>query len=150
MDYPAPAIWNTWEVPGLYQVQSKIIWAMKRRDMTRMISLSTLMPIQWIHAMTSMGHPRGHDSGKGVEILVDESNKRIRKMYDEAKVIDGLVIPRCWDNRSLEVMTRSGYTGSCASLASANLGLALEALNEWNKRIVDNPERLILAKGGED
>ena len=123
---------------------------MKRRDMTRMISLSTLLPIQWIHAMTSMGHPRGHDSGKGVEILVDESNKRIRKMYDEAMVIDGLVIPRGWDNRSFEALSRSGYTGFCASLASANLGVALEALDEWNKRIVDNPDRLVLAKGPED
>src|SRR5690606_37709347 len=62
----------------------------------------------------------------------------------------GLIIPRGWDNQSFESLSKSGYTGFCASLASANLTVALEALEAWNKRIDDNPERLVQAKGAND
>lgn len=123
---------------------------MKRRDMTKMLSLSTLFPMHWVQGMTSMEGGQDHEPGRGAGPLIAEPGKRIRKIYDEAVVIDGLVIPRGWDDRSFEALSETGYTGFFASLASANLGVALEDLEEWNKRIRDNPDRLIAAKGGDD
>jgi len=118
--------------------------------MARMMALSTLFPSQWMDAMVprSEGKHKGHD--KKVNALGGDPHNGIHKLYKEAIVIDGLIIPRGWDNQSFESLSKSGYTGFCASLASANLTVALEALEAWNKRIDDNPERLVQAKGAND
>ena len=74
----------------------------------------------------------------------------IDKLYKKSIVLDGLVITRGWDEDSFEALAKSGYTGFNTSLASGSLQSALDSLEEWKKRIIDNPERLILADSSDD
>jgi len=123
---------------------------MNRRDMIKKASLSALVPGQLMYSLASGpmgrgGYPDGAPTG-----LAETANQRVQKMYDRAMVIDGLVIPRGWDDRSFESLSKSGYTGFCASLASANLKVALDSLEEWRKRIAENGDRLIQARAADD
>ncbi|WP_158974929.1 dipeptidase [Cellulophaga sp. L1A9] len=77
-------------------------------------------------------------------------DKKIEKLYKEAIVIDGLIIPRGWNEESFKALDQSGYTGFGASLASGNLNVALASLAEWQKRIKDNPDKLLLATSADD
>jgi membrane dipeptidase len=77
-------------------------------------------------------------------------DKKIENLYKEAIVIDGLIIPRGWNEESFKALDQSGYTGFGASLASGNLNVALASLAEWQKRIKDNPDKLLLATSADD
>ena len=78
------------------------------------------------------------------------SQKDIDKLYDEAIIIDGIIIPRGWNEASFTALTQSGYTGFNASLNSRNLETAIKSLTEWQRRIKDNPDRLIYAQSADD
>jgi membrane dipeptidase len=59
-------------------------------------------------------------------------------------VNDGLINTRDWYKASFEALQNSGYTSFNASLDTGNLANALKNLEEWQKRIKENPVRLIL------
>ena len=70
--------------------------------------------------------------------------------YIKAIIIDGLVIPRGWNQDSFKALVTSGYTGFGASLASKNLETALRALGDWQKRIGNHQDKLLHAKTSAD
>lgn len=119
---------------------------MNRRKMTKMVSLSALFPTQLVHSLASVTNQKYIDQNmdKNSAALGDPKD-RIHKLYDESIVIDGLIIPRGWDLNSFEALSKSGYTGFCASLPSGNLKVALKSLEEWRDRINENSERLVHA-----
>lgn len=72
------------------------------------------------------------------------------KVYNEAIVIDGLIIGRNWDEDSFEALDQSGYTGFNVSLDSFTFNRALLSIEDWQKRIDNNPDKLIHATSAGD
>ncbi len=70
-------------------------------------------------------------------------------MYKKAVVVDGLIIVRGWNQDSFDALTKSGYTGFNASLDSGDMAKSLGSLEQWQKHIRENPDRLILATGAD-
>ncbi|MCE7993305.1 MAG: dipeptidase [Roseivirga sp.] len=106
----------------------------KRRDLLKLLPLGAAFPWQLMND------------------LVDGTNQPnpglkqdLEQLYKKAMIIDGLVIPRGWDEDSFKALTKSGYTGFNASLASGNLKVALAALADWRKRVKENSDKLIHA-----
>ncbi|MHA7830223.1 MAG: dipeptidase [Flagellimonas sp.] len=119
--------------------------------MSKIVSLSALFPTQLVHSLASV--PDRKYMGQtmdGKKVALEDPKERIHKLYDESIVIDGLIIPRGWDQKSFEALSKSGYTGFCASLPSSNLKVALKSLEEWRERIRDNSETLVHATVAED
>ena len=111
----------------------------KRRDLLKVLPLTALFPGQLL----------GNISGMSVSNPMDQQSS-INDVYDKATVIDGLVIPRGWDQDSFDALAKSGYTGFNISLSSGNLNVALKSIAEWKKRIRDNPDVFIHAKSASD
>lgn len=74
----------------------------------------------------------------------------IEELYNRAIVIDGLIIPRGWNESSFKALQESGYTGFSASLPSRNFRVAIEALLDWRNRIDEHEDKLIYATGASD
>ena len=72
------------------------------------------------------------------------------KIYDEAIVLDGLIIGRNWDEDSFAALEASGYTGFNVSLDSFTFNRALLSLVDWQKRVANNPNKLIHATSAAD
>lgn len=72
------------------------------------------------------------------------------KVYNEAIVIDGLIIGRNWDKDSFAALDRTGYSGFNVSLDSFNLNRALLSLVNWKDIVNDNSDKLIHATTAED
>jgi len=125
----------------------------KRRDFMKMLPLGVLFPGQILQNF-SIGHssnkPRPGFDRRSDSLISNLQQNNIDELFDDAIIIDGLVISRGWDEDSFTALTKSGYTGFNTSLASGNLNLALKSLADWQKRINDNPDRLIFAKTATD
>jgi membrane dipeptidase len=76
--------------------------------------------------------------------------KDIDAVYDDAVVIDGIVITRNWNKDSFAALAKSGYSGFNASLDSFSFNRALISIIEWHDRIAKNPDTFILATTAED
>ncbi|MGH9334781.1 MAG: dipeptidase, partial [Vicinamibacteria bacterium] len=70
---------------------------------------------------------------------------RVDRLFDEAIVIDSLAVGHEWDEVEYQAVKRSGYTAIQTTLPSGSLEGAIQALAEWNERIRENSERLVLA-----
>ena len=114
----------------------------KRRDLMKILPMGALFPWQFLSAFENK------------KVLSDTSSynqvQDIDKIYDEAIVIDGLLIPRAWNETSFQALAQSGYTGFNASLVSRNLESAMKSMAEWTKRIEEHPDQLIQAKTADD
>lgn len=124
------------------------IMEIKRRDFVKILALAGILPEQFF-----TGENLGINSLEATSLSASKSkliSNTIDKVYDEAIVHDGLIIARNWNEDSFEALLKSGYTGFNASLDTGNLANALKNLNEWQNRIKDNPNRLVLAKSAED
>ena len=111
---------------------------LKRRKLIQLLSLGALLPGQVLKS-------------KEIERLAQELPSNLpNNIYDNAIVIDGLLIPRGWDEDSFEALAKSGYTGFNASLVSRNLESALASMADWTKRIEENPDKLIHATTADD
>lgn len=122
----------------------------KRRDFVKILSLGGVLSNQIF-----TGDKANFNTTKPVNSLTGNSKSMISpnnidKVYDEAIVHDGLIIARNWNEASFQALQKSGYTGFNASLDSGNLANALKNLEDWQKRIKENPNRLILATSAED
>lgn len=118
----------------------------KRRDFLKLMPLSVLFPGQLVYDR-SMTTRNGY---KAIPQRSSIQKNDIEQLYQNAIVIDGLVITRDWGEISYEAVEQSGYTGIQTSLASDNLKSALQALEVWNKRIQDNPDKLVMAVSADD
>lgn len=78
------------------------------------------------------------------------SKKTIEEVYKDAIVIDGLIIARNWNEDSFAALAASGYSGFHASLDSGSMKRALDSLSEWQNRIKEDGQRLMLATSSED
>lgn len=121
-----------------------------RRNLVKILSLGTLFPSQSANAISSILESIPYNQPLSDDLFTDLQKRKIYKLYKKAIVIDGLIIPRGWNEESFEALAKSGYTGFGTSLSSANLKVALESLSEWRNRIDENPDRLIYAKSADD
>jgi membrane dipeptidase len=121
-----------------------------RRNLAKMLSMGIVFPSQLAQGFSSI-----MESIPSLEASLNPLEKKALKtnveaLYKKAIVIDGLVIPRGWNEASFKALDESGYTGFSASLASGNLEVAMAALAEWRDRIDDNPDTFIYATNSED
>lgn len=70
---------------------------------------------------------------------------KIDQLFDAAIVIDSLAVGHEWDAVEYEAVKRSGYTGIQTSLSSDSFDVAIRSLAEWNRRIRENPAKLLRA-----
>ncbi|SIN74413.1 dipeptidase [Algoriphagus halophilus] len=122
----------------------------KRRDFFKILTLGGVLSEQFL-----IGQTTGLNSVAAANPSSDLSKSMrladsIDKVYDEAIVYDGLVIARNWNEASFEALQKSGYTGFNASLDTGNLANALKNLEDWQRRVKENPDRLMLATSAED
>ena len=136
----------------------------KRRDFLKMIPLGVLFPSQLVNSRAMRYGNSESNSRKIIQVhgrsnlyTFDSDPMRLGiqhitldELYDNAIVIDGLVITRGWDDDSFEALAQSGYTGFNTSLSSGNLNSALRSLDLWQKRIKENPDRFIYATSSAD
>lgn len=124
----------------------------KRRNLMKMVPLGVLLPGQFIKAFSTNISSSAIDSAQAnsVSLTAELQQENIDEIYKKAIVIDGLVISRGWDEDSFSALAKSGYTGFNTSLASGSLKSALKSLADWQKRIEDNPDRLVYARTAAD
>ena len=124
----------------------------KRRNLLKTLPLGILFPVQLLNSFTARAAPNASINNESIfkALNSDSQQKKLEKMYDNAIIIDGLVISRGWDEDSFKALAKSGYTGFNTSLASGNLKAALKSLKDWQQIITDNPDRLIYAKKADD
>lgn len=109
-----------------------------RRNFVKYLPLGTLIPLQFFRRSSQF------------ESELRSSDKNIDKLYEDAIVVDGIIIARGWDEDSFAALKASGYTGFNASLDSFTFNRALISLTDWQKRIKANPDKLIFAASAED
>ena len=106
----------------------------KRRNFIKYLSAGALLPqnmFDW--------HP-----------VSNLNDSKLKVFYKNSIVIDGLVIPRGWNQDSFKALDESGYTGFSASLPSKNFKIAMSSLLKWEKKIKSNSNKLMLAKSSND
>ncbi len=69
----------------------------------------------------------------------------VDRRFAEAIVIDSLAVGHKWDQVEYEAVKRSGYTGIQTTLPGESLEIAIRALAEWNRRVRENPDKLVRA-----
>ncbi len=119
----------------------------KRRDFVKMLPIGAMVPGPILNSLAGSVGDSFKTSQLGLEV---ESQQNVDKLYNDAIVIDGLVISRGWDKDSFEALAKSGYTGFNTSLSSGSLNSAMRSLTAWTKRIKQNSDRLLNALTAED
>ncbi len=79
-----------------------------------------------------------------------QSPEKLKRLYDNAIVIDALSFAREWDDEEWAAVQQSGYTGVVDSLNRRNLQTAIDELVAWKKRVQDFPDRYMIALEAED
>ncbi len=119
---------------------------MKRRKFVKILPLSTLLPGQFYTGVAA--NPVGQS--KPGHLPSGAPQNVLNKVYDEAIVLDGLIITRNWNEASVAALIESGYTGFQASLGARDFPTAIAALTEWQMRVKEHPEQYILATSADD
>jgi len=123
----------------------------KRRGFVKMLPLGAIFPSSLLNSFASGATAANPDYPiLPAHLELTLSSENIDKIYDEAIVIDGIVIARNWNEDSFQALKKSGYTGFNASLDSGTLNRSLTSLVDWQKRIKNNPDRLICATSADD
>ncbi len=131
-------------------IKKQIILEVNRRNLVKILSLGTVFTRQSANALSSILEAVPSNQSTTNTPLSDLQKNNIDTLYKKAIVIDGLIIPKGWNNESFEALDKSGYTGFNTSLSSTNLKIALKSLEEWQKRVNDNPNKLIYATSADD
>ena len=121
-----------------------------RRNLVKILSIGALFPGKVLSSINERIERSNLDLDQFSQSDLLEGQQNIDKLYDNAMVIDGLVIPRGWDKDSFEALAKSGYTGFNISLSSGSLNAAMRSLNDWSRRIKQNSDRLINALSAGD
>ncbi|MEP2668565.1 MAG: membrane dipeptidase [Cyclobacteriaceae bacterium] len=124
--------------------------SIKRRDFVKMLPLGAILPGQVLSGLFADGQPNVGNQLPTSDLTSPLDQKNIDQIYKDAIVIDGLIIARGWNEDSFKALADSGYTGFNASVDSGNLAKGLKNLEEWQNRIKENPDRLILVTSAED
>ena len=121
----------------------------ERRKLLKMLPLTVLLSsnVQSILAAEKLTKGAGSVAGLQTPKL---DQRHIEELYKKSLVIDGLIIPRGWNQESFDALEKSGYSGFSASLNSRNFELAMQSINEWHQRINENPDKLIHAVTASD
>ena len=123
---------------------------LKRRDFLKIMPLGVLLSGQLVNDNlwpvqnnpdTILLKPGERNSMK---------SSQIDQLFEKAIVIDALVITRDWNEDSYKVAEKTGYTGLGTSLSSGSMKAALRSLDEWNRRIKENPDKLVRAVSAAD
>ncbi len=123
---------------------------LKRRDFLKIMPLSVLL--QGLPADVNLDTVHNNSTAIPLQPKVrnPQNSNQIDQIYKNAIVIDALVITSDWNEKSYEAVEQSGYTGIQTSLPSENLEAALKALTDWDQRIQDNTDKLIMAASAVD
>lgn len=122
----------------------------KRRDFFKILTLGGILSEQFFIRQTSgLNSIAGANPSSELSKSMSMAHS-IDQVYNKAIVYDGLVIARNWNEVSFEALQKSGYTGFNASLDTGNLANALKNLEDWQRRVKENPDRLMLATSAED
>ena len=123
---------------------------LKRRDFLKIMPLGVLLPGQLVddNLWPVQNNP------DTILLIPGERNSmsssQIDQLFEKAIVIDALVITRDWNEDSYKVAEKTGYTGLGTSLSSGSMKAALRSLDEWNRRIKENPDKLVRAVSAVD
>ncbi len=108
--------------------------AIKRRKFLKSLSLGALLP----------------KANIGPSLFSNPKPTELAEFYKKSIVIDGLIIPRGWNEDSYKALDDSGYTGFSASLPSKDYKTAISSLMKWRGKIKLNSNKFILAKSSQD
>ncbi|WDI33017.1 membrane dipeptidase [Hyphococcus flavus] len=75
---------------------------------------------------------------------------KLKRLYDNALVIDALSFARDWDDVEYEAVQQSGYTGIITSLNRRDLQTAIDELVTWRTRVEEYPDRYMIALEARD
>jgi len=89
-------------------------------------------------------------AGVAGSILPGLSPVAATDVYDRALVIDALCFGRGWDDAEFDALRQARYAGIVESLPNADLQAAIDALVEWRERVLQQPDRLLLALSAGD
>ena len=78
------------------------------------------------------------------------SPQRLKRLYDNALVIDALSFAHEWDDVEYEAVQQSGYTGIVTSLNRRDLQTAIDELVAWKQRVEEFPDRYMIALEAKD
>lgn len=78
------------------------------------------------------------------------SSDKLKRLYDNAIVIDGLSFAHEWDDVEYEAVQQSGYTGIITSLSRHDLQAAIDEIMTWKRRIAEHPDRYMMALAAQD
>jgi len=123
-----------------------------RRNLVKLLSLGAFFPKQTVGAFNSILESLSLDANQvsSTETIMNLPNDKIEALYKKAMVIDGLIIPKGWNEDSFKALSKSGYSGFSTSLLSGNLKSALKNIAEWDNRIQNNSDVLIKATTADD
>jgi len=123
---------------------------LKRRDFLKVLPLGILLPGQAVFDQSVAARYEPETIPLRFRGRNSMNQGQIDQLYKNAIVIDALVITRDWNEESYKTVGETGYTGIGTSLSSGNLKAALSSLDEWNRRIQANPDKLIRAVSAAD
>ncbi len=118
---------------------------LKRRDFLKIVPFGVMMPGQLVSGYSVSARNASAAIPLQSGARQTQETNQIDQLYDNAIVIDALVITSDWGEESYKALKQSGYTGFQTSLSSGNLETALKALAEWNQRIQDNADKPVRA-----
>ncbi len=121
-----------------------------RRNLFKILSLGVIFPSETLHALSSILESIDPNLNKSTPLFSVLQQNNIEELYKNAIIYDGLIIGRGWNDDSFKALAQSGYTGFNVSVDSGSLIKGLKNLEEWQKIIKDNPDRLLLATNAED
>lgn len=121
-----------------------------RRDFLKIAPVSALMPAQVFSSIVEANEVPMPTNEASSNLTTALTQTEIDKIYDEAIVIDGIVITRNWNELADKALAQSGYTGFNASLSSGSFEKAIHSLREWQTRIKENSDRFIHATSADD
>ena len=109
----------------------------RRRELLIGIAAGALVP------GAAYGARRASVAGSARESEIDD-------LFDRSIVFDALALAREWDDVAFAAVNESGCTGIQTSLPNRSLEMAVQALAVWNRRIRENPDKLVKATAAVD
>jgi len=78
------------------------------------------------------------------------ANSHLERLYGRSLIIDALCFSREWGEADLNALRQARYSGIVESLPRKDLQTAIDALVGWRARVVEHPDKLMLALSAQD
>ncbi len=123
---------------------------LKRRDFFKILPATAFLPGHFCNdsLLPVNNYPEPAPGQPDMKDAITQT--QIEQLYKDAIVIDALITTRDWNDKSYKIADRTGYTGFGTSLSSGSMDAAMRSLEVWNKRIRENPDKLVLTVSAED